>query len=74
MTFQAPHVIVGSTSAEMDRKVDLVRRLKGGGIPESELLDNLGLFLTRQALARINLAGSKIKCNTLIRCCDEETI
>lgn len=21
-----------------------------------------------------NLAGSKIKCNTLIRCCDEETI
>lgn len=54
MPLETPNVIIGSTSAEIERKVDLVRQLKGEGVPESELLDNLGLFLTRQTLSRIN--------------------
>jgi hypothetical protein len=45
---------VGATPSEAQRKLDLVRKLKSAQIPDSELLDNLGLFLTRQTLSRIN--------------------
>jgi hypothetical protein len=44
----------GSTSAEMAGKEQLSAHLRGAGIPNGELLDNLGLYLTRQALSRIN--------------------
>lgn len=47
-------VIHGSTSTEIDRKRALVRHLMESRLPETELLDNLGLFLTRQTLSRIN--------------------
>lgn len=49
-----PHILVGSTTTEIERKRELVRRLKDSRLPETELLDNLGLFLTRQTLSRIN--------------------
>lgn len=49
-----PYVLVGSTSIEIERKREFVRRLKSSRLPETELLDNLGLFLTRQTLSRIN--------------------
>jgi len=44
----------GSTSTEADRKLDLVRRLRSSRVPDRELLDNLGLYLSRQTLSRIN--------------------
>ncbi|WP_340120096.1 class I SAM-dependent methyltransferase [Pelagibius sp. 7325] len=46
--------LVGSTRGETDAKQDLVARLRGTPVPDVELLDNLGLFLTRQTLSRIN--------------------
>ena len=54
MSSTNPQVLVGSTPTEVERKLELVRRLKNCGMPETELLDNLGLFLTRQNLSRIN--------------------
>lgn len=50
--------IVGSTQSEVDRKQALVNRLRTSQIPDSELLDNLGLYLTRQTLSRINFMQS----------------
>jgi hypothetical protein len=47
-------VIVGSTETELSGKAALAFRLRGSQIPELEVLDNLGLFLTRQTLSRIN--------------------
>jgi hypothetical protein len=44
----------GSTATENERKLDLVRKLRSSQIPDRELLDNLGLYLTRQTLSRIN--------------------
>lgn len=44
----------GSTANEAQRKLDLVRRLRLSRIPDEELIDNLGLYLTRQTLSRIN--------------------
>lgn len=49
----APRVIVGSTAAEVDDKQALAARLRACEVPDGELLDNLGLFLPRQTLARI---------------------
>lgn len=46
--------LVGSTSDEMTRKKQLVTHLRETAIPDGELLDNLGLYLTRQTLSRIN--------------------
>lgn len=43
----------GSTSAETEAREALARRLRAADIPDRELLDNLGLFLTRQTLSRI---------------------
>lgn len=54
MSPNSPNVLVGSTGTEIERKLGLVSQLKANSIPESELLDNLGFFLTRQNLSRIN--------------------
>jgi hypothetical protein len=45
----------GSTSGEVANKLGMAARLRGSAIPDGELLDNLGLYLTRQSLSRINL-------------------
>jgi hypothetical protein len=44
----------GSTASEVSNKAQLAARLRSAAIPDNELLDNLGLFLTRQTLSRIN--------------------
>lgn len=46
--------LVGSTRQESKNKSELAEHLRGSSIPDQELLDNLGLYLTRQSLARIN--------------------
>lgn len=45
---------VGSTPTEVRNKIQLAQQLRASSIPDTELLDNLGVFLTRQALSRIN--------------------
>lgn len=45
--------LVGSTKSEVDAKLQLARRLRQSRIPDTEILDNLGLYLTRQTLSRI---------------------
>lgn len=45
---------VGSTQVEVTKKIQLAQQLRSSSIPDNELLDNLGTFLTRQALSRIN--------------------
>jgi hypothetical protein len=49
-----PRVLGGATGTETERKLDLVTRLRTSRVPDRELLDNLGLYLTRQTLSRIN--------------------
>lgn len=51
---QEIRTLVGSTQGETDSKQDLVGKLRDAPIPDAELLDNIGLFLTRQTLSRIN--------------------
>lgn len=51
---QPIETFVGSTQTEVDRKLMQAKRLRNAAIPDQELLDNLGLFLTRQGLSRIN--------------------
>ncbi len=46
--------LVGSTPTEAENKNHLSQHLREANIPNSELLDNLGLYLTRQSLSRIN--------------------
>jgi hypothetical protein len=46
--------LIGSTLTEVDNKNRLSQHLREVSIPNSELLDNLGLYLTRQSLSRIN--------------------
>lgn len=46
--------LVGSTGDELGRKHELAERLRVSAIPNRELLDNLGLYLPRQSLSRIN--------------------
>jgi hypothetical protein len=48
------NVLVGSTASEVDRKKAMAARLRSSPIPDGEILDNIGLYLTRQTLARIN--------------------
>jgi len=45
---------VGSTPVEVNSKIQLAQQLRQSSIPDSEILDNLGVFLSRQALSRIN--------------------
>src|SRR3546814_16517628 len=47
--------LVGSTQNENSRKQQLVERLRRSTVPDGELLDNLGLYPTRQTRSRINL-------------------
>jgi hypothetical protein len=54
MTDKSIRTLVGSTQSETDRKQILVDRLRASRIPDAELLDNIGLYLTRQTLSRIN--------------------
>lgn len=51
---QTIHTLGGSTTTEIERKLDLVSRLRNSRVPDRELIDNLGLYLTRQTLSRIN--------------------
>lgn len=46
--------LVGSTQSETERKQAMVDRLRASRVPDRELLDNLGLYLTRQTISRIN--------------------
>jgi hypothetical protein len=54
MTDKTIRTLVGSTQSETERKQMLVDRLRASRIPDRELLDNIGLYLTRQTLSRIN--------------------
>lgn len=47
--------LTGSTATEVSAKSALAAGLRSSAIPDKELLDNLGLYLTRQSLSRINL-------------------
>ena len=47
-------VLGGSTDSEVTRKQAFVTRARASRIPDSEYLDNLGVYLTRQTLSRIN--------------------
>ncbi len=51
---RAIHTLVGSTQGETERKRAMVDRLRTSRVPDGELLDNIGLYLTRQTLSRIN--------------------
>jgi hypothetical protein len=46
--------LVGSTPNESTNKDRLAQHLRTTSIPNAELLDNLGIYLTRQSLSRIN--------------------
>jgi hypothetical protein len=50
----AVRTLVGSTSGELKKRNSMAARLRNSDIPDDELLDNLGLFLQRQTLSRIN--------------------
>ena len=45
---------IGSTKEELIEKKNLTYLMENSPIPQSEKLDNIGLFLTRQNLAKIN--------------------
>lgn len=45
--------LVGSTTEEVAQKNSMAERLRGSPIPNSELMDNLGVYLTRQNLSRM---------------------
>jgi hypothetical protein len=53
--------LIGSTSTELDNKVAFGQRLRESAIPNNELLDNIGVYLTRQTLSRINFIQSLYK-------------
>ncbi len=50
---QGPRVAVGLTVEQRDHLLDMAQRLRTNVIPDGELLQNLGLFLTRQNLRRL---------------------
>ena len=51
-----PHIRarVGCTPDEVQRKTAFVEGLRNSTVPNEELLDNIGLYLTRQTLSRIS--------------------
>jgi hypothetical protein len=51
-------VLSGSTQNEVDLKSTMVDQLRSSPIPDNEILDNIGLYLTRQTLSRINFIQS----------------
>jgi len=46
-------VLSGSSQTEIQKRAEFLTLLKNSPIPESELLNNLGLYLNRQTLSRI---------------------
>lgn len=46
--------VVGSTHDEVGRKTTMAQNLRRSPIPDGELMDNLGVYLTRQNLSRIH--------------------
>lgn len=54
-------VLSGGTAVESNNKIQLATHLKTTDIPNQELLDNLGLYLTRQSLSRINFIQTLYK-------------
>ncbi len=50
----AIRTLAGSTQDEVARKQAMVARLRASPVPDRELLDNIGVYLTRQTLSRIN--------------------
>jgi hypothetical protein len=48
------NVLHGATDDERNHKVNLAQALRQTPIPDNEVLENLGLYLTRQSLSRIN--------------------
>lgn len=54
MTEKSIRTLIGSTSSEVDHEVNLARQLRTSRIPNNELLNNIGLYITRQTLSRIN--------------------
>lgn len=58
MTEKSIQALVHSTQSEIDRKQQLVAQLRTSRIPDSELINNIGLYLTRQTLSRINFMQS----------------
>jgi hypothetical protein len=55
MSEPAIKTLAGSTKVEIGAKHELAARLRSSGVPDGELLDNLGLYLTRQTLSRLLL-------------------
>lgn len=53
-TAQPIRTLGGSTTSEATNKSSLAARLRTTNVPDNELLDNIGLFVTRQTLSRIN--------------------
>jgi hypothetical protein len=47
------NVLSGSTEQELKSRTSMVQHLKSSPIPDSQLLNNLGLFINRQSLSRI---------------------
>ena len=45
--------LVGSSVNEQQSKIDLAVRLRSSAIPNAELLDNLGVYMTRQSMSRV---------------------
>lgn len=45
--------VIGSTPDEVDRKLSFAQMLRNSPIPDGELMDNLGVYLTRQNLSRM---------------------
>jgi hypothetical protein len=51
-------ILVGSTKQEGSSKKEFAYSLRNSSIPDGEILDNLGLYLSRQSLSRINFMQS----------------
>ena len=50
--------LVGSTGEQVNEKKKLASQIRRSEIPNDELLDNLGLYLTRQTISRIEMMKS----------------
>jgi hypothetical protein len=47
--------LVGSTKGQVSEKQKFASKIRNTEIPDSELLDNIGLYLTRQTFSRIDM-------------------
>ncbi|MDR2817408.1 MAG: crotonobetainyl-CoA--carnitine CoA-transferase [Oscillospiraceae bacterium] len=46
-------ILLGSTKAELDKREDFLTKVFAKGLPTNEVLNNLGLYISRQNLSRI---------------------